>query len=295
MKPWRSKALLLAGIAGLGLAIPALSQEAPESLLPPGFGDPAAPLPPPADQPGNSQESLPPRAPTPGRDPLPPLGEVLATTTTDAAAADLETLQALEPPKLHDIPDFARQPTDMVGVIGPDQWGFAPDAFARSNGRFVSSLMRRLDAPLPSRWTSILLRRALLSRSCRRRRWSIRSTGSPSAPGCCCGWARPMPRGCWSSRSTSTPTRPRCSRSRSRSSLANADPGGLCPLVDEGRKTSDEPVWALADAMCAGLEGEAARASSLIDRARRGSGSGGIDVTARREDRRRGRRIPAAR
>ncbi len=63
------------------------------------------------------------------------------------------------------------------------------------------------------------------------------------------------------------------------SSLANADPGGLCPLVDEGRKTSDEPVWALADAMCAGLEGEAARASSLIDRARRGSGSGGIDVT----------------
>ncbi|HEX8625039.1 MAG TPA: hypothetical protein VF782_08150, partial [Allosphingosinicella sp.] len=51
----------------------------------------------------------------------------------------------------------------------------------------------------------------------------------------------------------------------------------LCPLVGPGRKLSDEPVWPLADAMCASLEGDAARASQLIEQARRRSG-GGIDT-----------------
>jgi hypothetical protein len=55
--------------------------------------------------------------------------------------------------------------------------------------------------------------------------------------------------------------------------LATADPAALCPLVDPGRKVSDQKVWPLADAMCASLEGDAARASQLIDQARRRSGS----------------------
>jgi hypothetical protein len=59
--------------------------------------------------------------------------------------------------------------------------------------------------------------------------------------------------------------------------LATADPAALCPLVGPGRKVSDQPVWPLADAMCASLEGDAARASQLIEQARRRSG-GGIDT-----------------
>ncbi|MEA3066229.1 MAG: hypothetical protein QOJ27_2690, partial [Sphingomonadales bacterium] len=59
--------------------------------------------------------------------------------------------------------------------------------------------------------------------------------------------------------------------------LATADPAALCPLVGPGRAVSDQPVWPLADAMCASLEGDAARASQLIDSARRRSG-GGIDM-----------------
>jgi hypothetical protein len=59
--------------------------------------------------------------------------------------------------------------------------------------------------------------------------------------------------------------------------LATADPAALCPLVGPGRKISDQPVWPLADAMCASLEGDAARASQLIEQARRRSG-GGIDT-----------------
>ena len=48
MKSWPAKAVLLAGVAAFVVAIPALSQErdAPESLLPEGFGDPQN-LPPP--------------------------------------------------------------------------------------------------------------------------------------------------------------------------------------------------------------------------------------------------------
>jgi hypothetical protein len=60
--------------------------------------------------------------------------------------------------------------------------------------------------------------------------------------------------------------------------LATADPAALCPLVQPGRKLSDEPVWPLADAMCAALEGDAGRASQLIDQARARSGAGGIDL-----------------
>jgi hypothetical protein len=56
--------------------------------------------------------------------------------------------------------------------------------------------------------------------------------------------------------------------------LATADPAALCPLVGPGRKMSDQPVWPLADAMCASLEGDAARASQLIEQARRRNGRG---------------------
>ena len=47
MKSSRAKHFLLAGAAALLMAIPAASQETPESLLPPGFSDPET-LPPPA-------------------------------------------------------------------------------------------------------------------------------------------------------------------------------------------------------------------------------------------------------
>ncbi|MGA9583211.1 MAG: hypothetical protein WBR13_14720, partial [Allosphingosinicella sp.] len=47
MKPLRAKLLLLAGGAALVFAIPAMGQrdKGPESLLPPGFGEPPPPAP----------------------------------------------------------------------------------------------------------------------------------------------------------------------------------------------------------------------------------------------------------
>ena len=83
MKSWRSNGLLLAGAALLLVAIPALSQnrEAPESLLPPGFGDPKA-LPPP-------EEKAPPTSPRPVPG-LPTAGPPTAESPALQETGDLE-------------------------------------------------------------------------------------------------------------------------------------------------------------------------------------------------------------
>src|SRR3546814_13659776 len=78
-----------------------------------------------------------------------------------------EELEALEEeldlPEPIEIPDASRRPIDLVGPLGPREWGLGVGAFGDANGRYLSTLMRRLDAPLTSRWTQILLRRATLS------------------------------------------------------------------------------------------------------------------------------------
>jgi hypothetical protein len=274
MQRWRNKALFLSGAALFAAAaIPALSQDTrtPEPLLPPGFQEPPAP---PAEE-NAAAPATPAPAPTaaPAPSALPGL-----ETVENAAAEDLEALAALEPPPPVEIPDFARRPIDIVGAIGPDEWGLDQAAFGGANGRFLASLMRRVDAPLPSRWMSILLRRALLSRVAApsyvhpvdwvaERAWLLLRMGEADA-------ARMLVQSIDVDQFT-----PKMFSVAVQVALATSDPAALCPLVEPGRKTSDEPVWPLADAMCAALEGEPARASTLIQQARRRSRAQGIDVT----------------
>ena len=280
MKRWRNKLLLLAGAAGCALAIPAFSQEAPESLLPPGFetSEPAAL--PPLDQPAPPAASAPPGTPLPRA--APPAGSTPAprrpAAPLPATDEELEALAGILIPEPIEIPDASRRPVDIVGALDPSGWGMAPDAFGSANGRFLSTLMRRLDAPVPSRWTSILLRRALLSRApapalvnpvdwVAERAWLLLRMGEADA-------ARMLVQAVDVDRFT-----PKMFAVAVQTALATADPAGLCPLIEPGRKTSDEPVWALGDAMCAAMGGEAARASSMIDQARRRSRAETIDIT----------------
>ena len=51
---------------------------------------------------------------------------------------------------------------------------------------------------------------------------------------------------------------PRMIEAAARTALATSDISGLCPLVGPAR--SSDTVWKLAEAMCAALEGEPARA-----------------------------------
>ncbi|HEX8535605.1 MAG TPA: hypothetical protein VF662_15700 [Allosphingosinicella sp.] len=270
MKRWRVNALLLSGAGLLALAIPALSQQTqtPEPLLPPGFQEPP---PPPAEENAAAPATPAPAPSSPQATPLPGLEAVENSA--------LEDLQALEPPPPPiEIPDFARRPIDVVGAIGPAEWGLDEAAFGTANGRFLATLMRRMDAPLPSRWMSILLRRALLSRVAApsyvhpvdwvaERAWLLLRMGEADA-------ARMLVQSVDVDQFT-----PKMFTVAVQVALATSDPAALCPLVEPGRKTSDEPVWPLADAMCAALEGEPARASTLIQQARRRSRAQPIDVT----------------
>jgi hypothetical protein len=272
MKPWRARLLLLAGGAALAFAIPAAGQrdKGPESLLPPGFGEPPPPAP---KEPAPDNAASPvPSAPAPA----PPVSAGEALPVEDSAAEDLAGLPDQKLPPPIEIPAASRRPTNPVGPLRPADWGLGLDAFGNANGRFLSGLMGRLNAPLPSRWTSILLRRALLSEASApprvnevdwiaERAWLLLRMGEADG-------ARMLVQAVDVDRFT-----PRMFTVAVQVALATADPAALCPLVEPGRKISDQPVWPLADAMCASLEGDAARASQLIDQARRSSG-GGIDT-----------------
>ncbi len=70
---------------------------------------------------------------------------------------------------------------------------------------------------------------------------------------------------------------PRMVEVAAQTALATADPAALCPLVAPARSLVGRSGLDLADGMCAALEGEAARASALIDQARNRAGTG-IDL-----------------
>jgi hypothetical protein len=287
MKSWPAKAFLLAGVSALLVALPALGQEreSPESLLPPGFGDPQT-LPPPAERPkaeprpqGNN--AAPATAPSPGTVAPPPAapiegGAEIAAQPGDVEQVELEQQVAARPLNYFSIPEGAGRPVDAVGMLDPGNFGLGAAAFANGNGGFLASLMRRLDAPLPSRWTSILLRRALLSRAPAPAgvdpvNWVAERAALLLQMGEADG-ARMLVQAVDVDRYT-----PRMVEVAAQTALATADPSGLCPLIAPARTWSNDSVWILADGMCAALEGEAARAGALIDQAR-GEGGAGIDL-----------------
>ena len=131
--------------------------------------------------------------------------------------------------------------------------------------------------PLASRWAHIGLRNVLARQGRGAGATSIRPTGPPSAPGCCSGWARPMPRGCWSRSVDTDRFTPKMVQVAVQVALANSDPSALCPL--ETRLAKVEPRMApLVTAMCASLAGESERAAADIEQARRRGRVSAIDL-----------------
>lgn len=267
---WRTRALLLAGAAAALAALPALGQNTPESLLPPGFGDPQT-LPPP-------EEKAPPQTARPQLPTAPTLvgnegdNQLSGNAMGDVQEVQLDQSALPRPTNYFTIPEGAARPTDFVGPLQPGNFGLGENAFGARNGPLYAALMRQLDAPLPSRWTSILLRRALLSRLAvpagvqpvdwvAERAALLLRMGEADA-------ARMLVEAVDVEHYT-----PRMVEVAAQTALANADPAALCPLVGPARSWSNDPVWILADGMCAALEGAAARATALIDQARDQAGT----------------------
>lgn len=264
---------LLAGVAVLAVAIPAFGQQSPQSILPPGFGTPAkAPPPPPA-----APAPAPVVAPPPPSAPAEP-GNAVASSLPDngldeAANAAIESeasnaaAQAAAALRKQDIPEFARRSTEHVGFLRPEVTGVPADGFGNTAGRYLTTLMARLDAPVASRWVSMLLRRVLTtdiqtpggvdpSDWVAERVLLLTRMGEADA-------ARLLVQRVDPDKAT-----PRLYEAILEAAMASADPAALCPVADVADTKSKTSTWPLARAMCAGLSGEAGTASALVDRAR---------------------------
>jgi hypothetical protein len=277
-----SKALAAVLLAATAVAVTA--QDRPESILPPGFGDPA---PPPRAAPPRPvpTRAVPPRGtPTPrptGAAPAPAPAATSAAVPGDPAGAVVQPLPTDTPSPTptasptpvdraalaaYEMPLFARRSLERVGAGGE----VAANAFGDADGGFLEALMRRTAAPLPSRWLSILLRRTLVAELdtpaglngadyTAERAWLLLRMGESVA-------AQALVQ-----RVDNVDYTRKLYQVALNAMLAAGDPAGLCPLADAGLATTREGAWALAQPVCAALagNGRAARAGLAAVRRRR--------------------------
>ncbi|MFM7028816.1 MAG: hypothetical protein ACKOXK_09125 [Chakrabartia sp.] len=274
------RALWLMGsaAAALALALPVLGQDRPESLLPPGFGD--SPEPParraePPSPPARSPDAGRAVRPSPGQPPADaaPPADVAAD---DAAPSDAETLRE-DRAQLVDLPTQARRSAAAVGLLGPTDGNMGLSAFSGVNGDYLAKIMRRTKAPLASRWASIVLRRALLSRAATpanissadwvaERSWLLVRMGEA-------GSARALIQALDVDQYS-----PATYRYGMQAALASADPAALCPMTAGVDSANRDTAWTLARGICAAFSGEGSIATAHLDRARSRRGDSSPDV-----------------
>jgi hypothetical protein len=271
LKISRAKRLALTALLLAGVAVPALGQQdSPESLLPPGFDQPATPAPTPApSRPADNVTPPPPIAAEPLPDYL-ALGNASELgNATEAAAEPVDLSQ-------YELPDFAKHSLARVGAFASGNAAFPANAFGASDGRVLKTLLRRLDAPVASRWTSIVLRRALMSPLdtpahingadfAAERAWVLLRMGEAVA-------ARAVVNDVDTDNYTTL-----LYLVAMQAGLATGDPGAFCPLADDAAAVIHQRSWALAQAMCMGLAGKPAEAGQLLSAARQGTSSSDID------------------
>ena len=258
-----------------GAAVPALGQQdKPESLLPPGFDEPA---PAPAPRPAPAPAPAAPAATTPGAAPIPSVPVLGGDSSALSNATEVADLP-VGPVDLsrYELPDFAKHSLNRTGVLAAGNIPFPAKAFGATDGRTLAVLMQRLGAPVASRWVSIALRRALMSPLdtpkhingadfAAERAWLLLRMGEANA-------ARGVINDVDSDNYTT-----RMLQVAMQVSLATADPGGLCGIADRGNQYIHQRGWALAKAMCAGLAGKPNEAGQLLDQARGGTPASDID------------------
>ncbi len=274
-------------LGALLVAIPVLGQNSPESLLPPGFGDPApspspapviAPTPAPGPvsaRPATTQPSEPSSGPVRDRNVAELDPDLPSLTLDENGELDLNALDDAFQPQYRLSAGEKRSMTE-IGVLTPRHNGLPADSFGKEGGQYLTNLIRNLNGPIISRWGSILLRRTLLSKVASpenvnpadwtaERAWRLLLMGEADA-------ARSLVLKVDGGNYT-----PRLYEVAMQAHLATADPAGICPLVDAGARVSDAPTWTMFRPICASLSGEQSRATSLLQQARRDKVATGID------------------
>ena len=275
----RGAAIAAIAIAAVPAFTSAMGQERPESILPPGFGEPAA-QPGPRPTPARTASAS---APAPAASATPAAGTIQPLPTDTPTPAPLASatptpVPTVDPSVLaqYEMPDFARRSLDRVGPAGVREGALAASAFAGADGRFAEALMRRVTAPLPSRWLSILLRRTLAAELdtpdrvdgadfAAERAWLLLRMGESVA-------ARAVAQSVDTGNYT-----PKLYQVAMNTALVTGDPAELCGIADAGVVATRERGWPLAQAMCAALSSEPARAKALLAAARKRKVASGID------------------
>ena len=279
---WRASALALGvagALGGAGLAGLAVAQGKPESILPPGFDDPAtrpspspAPQTPPAAPPGAAPLPAGPAAPV---DPatLPPVPSIsradlarlpsieeLENMSTD----ELDQLLGLKPKS--DIPPGAERALTRVGVLAADEGGLPPVALLNQSDKLVRAALAGTRGPMVSRWGHILLRRTLASRLAAPLgmdpvEFAALRLGVLNAMGeftLARAVAQDVDSARWS---------PALTQEALTAYLGSGDITGACPAVRLQGSTRDDGQWQMWQAICNAYAGEAALAASQLDRA----------------------------
>jgi hypothetical protein len=263
----RAKALLLSA-AALAAAIPALAQDRPGAA--PTTTNTTSPTAP------TASPTQPPAGATGARPSAAPGSTTRVTGTVGEEQAEIELGQQELPPPPVELPDHARRDPTMVGPLRPADVGLGATPWRGASGAFLSTLMRRLDTPIASRWAHIALRNGLLARVraprnvhpvdwAAERAWLLLRMGEADA-------ARMIVSAVDVDRFT-----PKMFQIAMQSALANADPAALCPLQD-GLAEVEAQTMPLVDAMCDALSGEPESAAAQIESVRRRGRLSGIDV-----------------
>lgn len=257
----------------------ALAERGPESLLPPGFDEPA-PAPAPAaapaatPRPGNAA-STPAAAPTASGAPI--AGEAAAPLAKDTLARlpTLAELEAMSPEELEqalglkptsDMPPGARRSTEQVGILDVTEGGLAPQSLGNGSASLVRKALAGNRGRMVSRWGHILLRRALASRLnapagmnpadfAALRAGLLLRMGEPDA-------ARALVQDVDAGNFT-----PRLVDAAFDTYVATADLTGLCPVMVTNASARKDPQWEAASAICSAFRGDSNAAMARLDRA----------------------------
>lgn len=241
----RTKSLLIAA-AAVAIALPAIAQQAANVAT--------QPIPSPSTAPGGDAAD--------------------EGAVEEISPTQLQPAQPLQPPS--EYPGWARRDPWVVGKLDPVAEGLGDNPWGDASGIFLSTLMRRMDTPIASRWAHIALRDALLSKVrapqdvnpvdwVAERSWLLLRMGEADG-------ARMLVDGVDTDRFT-----PKMVQVGVQTALATADTAALCPL-EGGIRKYDPAIRQFVQAMCAALAGDADSAAAQIDDARRHGRIGGIDL-----------------
>ncbi len=267
---------LLLGAALAATSAWAIAQDAPESLLPPGFDRPAA-----RPQRESSREPARPAAPAAAAAAVsgPVVQPILAAAAPTRVALprnipSLEALEAMSPDELDsvlglrpkdDIPPAARRAMKRVGLLGEGEGGLPSWNLRKQDPALVTAVLNGNSGQLVSRWGHILLRRALASRldapagmnpadfAAARAALLVRM-GEGSA-------ARSIAQDIDTANFS-----PALTQSALDAYVATADFTGICPVLAlQGTARKDKP-WQVLQAVCDAFAGEGSRSMAALDR-----------------------------